>query len=80
MSTSINSRIPPVTLIDQSTSEAGAFPSLMITALIRSPPVISPITYYLREAAIPAIEQKFDHAKISCVPKMYLKKNQPCDQ
>jgi hypothetical protein len=27
-----------------------------------------------------AIEHKSDHAKISCVPKMYLKKNKPCDQ
>ena len=24
-------------------------------------------------------EQKFEQAKISCVPKIYLKKNQPCD-
>jgi len=27
-----------------------------------------------------AIEQKSDHAKISCVPKIYLKKNQSYDR
>ncbi len=26
-----------------------------------------------------AIEHKLNHAKISCVPKIYLKKNQPCN-